>query len=240
MNDSNNALTTQPLTLNNRRNSEWLIQINKTLLGADTVDQSQIYRQETEAYYMVDMKNVSKFQQRLALFSTTIAFTICFAVWTIFAIIGVQIKKDMGLNDTQFSLLIGTPILTGSIIRLTLGIWADQYGGRPILLMVMLSSAVCTWLLIYADTYEMLLVTALGVGIAGGSFVVGISYISKWFSKEHQGTALGIYGMGNIGAAVTKFTAPFIMVAYGWRIGSASLGRNLVCYGDSLLADNQR
>lgn len=167
---------------------------------------------------MADLKNVSKFDQMMALSSTTIAFTICFAVWTIFAIIGVQIKQDLGLNETQFSLLIGTPILTGSIIRLTLGIWADQYGGRPILLMVMISSAISTWMLTYADTYNMLLITALGVGISGGSFVVGISYLSKWYSKERQGTALGIYGMGNIGAAVTKFVAPFIMVAYGWHM----------------------
>ncbi len=160
---------------------------------------------------------VSKADQIRALGLNTVAFTVCFAVWTVFAIIGVQIKEDMGLNDTQFSLLIGTPILTGSLIRLFLGIWADQYGGRPIFLMVMLSSAAFTWCLTYADTYYMFLLTALGVGIAGGSFVVGISYLSKWYSKEKQGTALGIYGMGNIGAALTKFIAPFVMVAYGWH-----------------------
>lgn len=160
----------------------------------------------------------SSIHQRFALAFTTTAFTICFAVWTIFAIIGVQIKQDMGLSDTQFSLLIGTPILTGSLIRLFLGIWADQYGGRPIFMAVMLSSAFFTWCLTYADTYEMMLLTSLGVGIAGGSFVVGISYLSKWHDKEHQGTALGIYGMGNIGAAVTKFIAPFVMVAYGWHM----------------------
>lgn len=167
---------------------------------------------------MADLSNVKRFDQTLALTSTTIAFTICFAVWTIFAIIGVQIKQELSLTETEFSLLLGTPILTGSLIRLTLGIWADQYGGRPILLMVMISSAISTWLLTYADTYNLLLITALGVGIAGGSFVVGISYLSKWYSKERQGTALGIYGMGNIGAAVTKFTAPFVMVAYGWHM----------------------
>lgn len=162
--------------------------------------------------------DVSRTDQIRALSLNTVAFTVCFAVWTIFSIIGVQIKNDMGLSDTQFSLLIGTPILTGSLIRLFLGIWADQYGGRPIFLMVMLSSAAFTWCLTYADTYIMLLLTALGVGIAGGSFVVGISYLSKWYSKERQGTALGVYGMGNIGAAATKFIAPFVMVAYGWHM----------------------
>lgn len=167
---------------------------------------------------MADLRHVHKGDQVRALSLTTIGFTICFAVWTIFAIIGVQIKQDMGLTDAEFSLLVGSPILTGSLIRLFLGIWADQYGGRPIMVTVMISSAASTWMLIYADTYLLLLLTALGVGIAGGSFVVGIAYLSKWYGKERQGTALGIYGMGNIGAAVTKFCAPFVMVAYGWHM----------------------
>ena len=68
--------------------------------------------------------------QRMALGMSTVAFTACFAVWTIFPIIGVQIKRDLGLNDSQFGLLVGTPILVGSLIRLALGIWTDQYGGR--------------------------------------------------------------------------------------------------------------
>ena len=153
-----------------------------------------------------------------ALTLSTISFTVCFAVWTIFSIIGLQIKKDLGLNDTQFGLLVGTPILTGSLIRLVLGIWTDQYGGRIVFALVMLSAAIATWLLTYATTYEMFLLAALGVGISGGSFAVGIAYVSKWYPKEKQGTALGIFGMGNVGAAVTKFVAPFVMVAFGWQM----------------------
>lgn len=161
--------------------------------------------------------NVDKSQQSLALYGTTFTFTLNFAVWTIFAIIGIQIKKELNLNDTQFSLLIGTPILTGSLTRLFFGIWADQYGGRIMMLIVSLVAAICTWLLTHTTTYEMMLVTALGMGVSGGTFVVGIAYLAKWYSKDRQGTALGIFGMGNIGAAVTKFCAPFVMVAYGWH-----------------------
>lgn len=152
-----------------------------------------------------------------ALWMSTIAFTVCFAVWTIFSIIGVQIKTQLGLNETQFGLLVGTPILTGSLTRLVLGIWSDQYGGRIVYTAVMLAAAVATWLLTWATTYEMFLVAALGVGIAGGSFAVGVAYVSRWFPSSKQGTALGIFGMGNVGAAVTKFIAPFVMVAYGWQ-----------------------
>jgi NNP family nitrate/nitrite transporter-like MFS transporter len=153
----------------------------------------------------------------VALGMSTFAFTVCFAVWTIFSIIGIQIKKDLGLSDTQFGLLVGTPILTGSLIRLVLGIWADQYGGRVVYVGVMIAAAVATWLLTYAYDYPTFLLAALGVGIAGGSFAVGIAYVSRWYDAGKQGTALGIFGAGNVGAAVTKFVAPFIMVAYGWK-----------------------
>jgi len=156
--------------------------------------------------------------QQVALWMSTGAFTVCFAVWTIFSIIGVQIKRDLNLNDTQFGLLIGTPILTGSLVRLMLGIWTDQYGGRIVYTGVMLSAAVATWLLTFAYDYTTFLIAALGVGIAGGSFAVGIAYVSKWFPKEKQGTALGIFGAGNVGAAVTKFLAPVVMVAFGWKM----------------------
>ncbi len=155
--------------------------------------------------------------QQAALWMSTLAFTACFAVWTIFAIIGIQIKKDLDLSDTQFGLLVGTPILTGSLIRLIVGIWADQYGGRVVNTLVMLSAAVMTFLLIYAYDYPTFLIAALGVGIAGGSFSVGVAYVAKWFPKSQQGTALGIFGAGNVGAAVTKFAAPTVMIAYGWQ-----------------------
>ncbi|MDZ7711842.1 MAG: MFS transporter [Rhodovibrio sp.] len=66
-------------------------------------------------------------------------------------------------------------------------------------------------------TYEIFLLAALGVGLAGGSFIVGVAYTSQWFEKERQGTALGIFGAGNAGAAVTNFAAPFLVLALGWE-----------------------
>ncbi|MCI0654136.1 MAG: NarK/NasA family nitrate transporter [Methylococcaceae bacterium] len=154
--------------------------------------------------------------QYRALGMSTVAFTVCFAVWTIFSIIGVTIKEDLGLNDTEFGLLLGTPILTGSLSRIFIGIWTDQYGGRIVYVITMLLAATATFLLAWADSYLLMLLAALGIGLAGGSFAVGITYVSKWYPRERQGTALGIFGMGNVGAAVTKFAAPFVLVAYGW------------------------
>ena len=167
---------------------------------------------------MSDSAQITPGQQTQALGMSTLAFTVCFAVWTIFSILGVQIQQELGLSETQFGLLIGTPILTGSLSRIFLGIWADRYGGRRIYVLVMLIAATATFLLSYATSYFTMLIAALGVGLAGGSFAVGIGYVSKWYPVERQGTALGIFGVGNVGAAVTKFVAPFVMLAFGWTM----------------------
>jgi NNP family nitrate/nitrite transporter-like MFS transporter len=152
-----------------------------------------------------------------ALWTSTIAFTICFAVWTIFSIIGIQIKQQLELTETEFGLLVGTPILTGSLIRVVLGIWTNRYGGRLIYTATMLAAALATFLLAFAKTYPEMLVAALGVGVAGGSFAVGVAYVSRFYPQAKQGTVLGIFGAGNVGAAVTKFLAPFVLIAFGWR-----------------------
>ena len=150
--------------------------------------------------------------------SSTIAFTICFAVWMMFAVIGIPIKKTLGLNETQFGILAATPVLTGSLIRLPLGMWTDKFGGRIVYFLLMLSTVVPIWLIGEATEYWHFLVLGLFVGLAGGSFSVGIAYCARWFDKKNQGFAMGIFGAGNSGAAVTKFVAPAILLAFGWAM----------------------
>src|SRR6056297_3199784 len=166
---------------------------------------------------MHTLDGVSRTDQYRALGLSTFAFTVCFAVWTIFSIIGVQIKEDLGLSDTQFGLLVATPILTGSVSRIFLGVWTEQFGGRIMFPLQMLITAVAVWLLTSVQSYPVFLLAALGLGLAGGSFIVDVAYTSRWFEKERQGTALGIFGAGNVGAAVTNFAAPFLVVALGWE-----------------------
>jgi len=166
---------------------------------------------------MNSLEGVTRTDQYRALGLSTFAFTVCFAVWTIFSIIGVKIKGELGLSDTQFGLLVATPVLTGSISRIFLGVWTEQFGGRIIFPLQMLITAVAVWLLTSVQSYPVFLLAALGLGLAGGSFIVGVAYTSRWFEKERQGTALGIFGAGNVGAAVTNFAAPFLVVALGWE-----------------------
>ena len=150
--------------------------------------------------------------------ASTFAFTVCFAVWMMFAVIGIPIKQSLNLNETQFGLLVAMPVLTGSLIRVPLGLLTDRYGGRIVFFVLMLSIVVPIWLLSYATEYWHFLVLSLFVGCAGGSLAVGITYCAHWFERNRQGFAMGIFGVGNAGAAVTKFVAPSIVVAWGWTM----------------------
>ncbi|HBR97961.1 MAG TPA: MFS transporter, partial [Gammaproteobacteria bacterium] len=149
---------------------------------------------------------------------STVAFTVCFMIWMMFAVIGIPIKELLGLNETQFGILIATPVLTGSLTRLPLGMWTDKYGGRLVFFVLMMSIVIPIWMIAYANAFWQFLVIGLFVGVAGGSFTVGIAYCARWFPKEQQGTAMGIFGAGNTGAAVTKLLAPIIVIGYGWTM----------------------
>ena len=100
---------------------------------------------------------------------STLAFTVCFMVWMMFGVIGIPIKKTLGLNATEFGLLTATPVLTGSLIRVPLGIWTDKYGGRIVMALLMAFTVPAIWLMSYATAYWHFLVIGLFVGLAGGS-----------------------------------------------------------------------
>jgi len=143
---------------------------------------------------------------------------VCFMVWMMFGVIGIPLKKQLGLTATQFGLLTATPVLTGSLVRVPLGIWTDRFGGRIVLFVTMLLCVVPIYLLSHATEYWQFLVLGLFVGLAGGSFSVGTPYVARWFPKSQQGFAMGVFGAGNSGAAVNKFVAPVILVAAGWAM----------------------
>ena len=127
-------------------------------------------------------------------------------------------QDELGLSESQFGLMVALPILTGSLVRLPLGLITDRFGGRIVFFIHMLLVAIPIYGLAFASQYWHYLVLGLFVGLAGGSFAVGIAYTSAWFEKERQGTAMGIFGAGNAGAAITNLVAPMIVVAFGWRM----------------------
>jgi NNP family nitrate/nitrite transporter-like MFS transporter len=149
---------------------------------------------------------------------STLAFTTCFMVWMMFAVVGVPLKKDLGLNATEFGLLTAMPVLSGSLSRVPLGIWTDKYGGRIVFAVLMAVTVPAIFFMSYASAYWQFLTIGLVLGLAGGSFSVGTPYVARWFPKHRQGMAMGIFGAGNAGAAVNKFVAPAILVAFGWAM----------------------
>jgi NNP family nitrate/nitrite transporter-like MFS transporter len=162
---------------------------------------------------------MSKQSQALSvLVVSTLAFTVCFMVWMMFGVIGIPLKKQLGLNATEFGLLTAMPVLTGSLIRVPLGIWTDRFGGRIVLAVLMACTVPAIFLMAYATQYWQFLVIGLFVGLAGGSFSVGTPYVARWFPKKRQGFAMGVFGAGNSGAAVNKFIAPSLVVAFGWTM----------------------
>ncbi len=149
---------------------------------------------------------------------STFAFTICFMVWMMFAVLGVPLQKILNLNETQTMILAATPVLSGSLIRVPLGIWTDKYGGRIVFFCLMIATVIPIFLMSYATQYWHFLVIGLFVGLAGGSFSVGTPYVARWFERDQQGMAMGIFGAGNAGSSLTKLIAPAIIAWAGWQM----------------------
>lgn len=174
----------------------------------------------------------------------TLAFTVCFAVWTMYGVLVTFLADNrvMDLDKAQIGWLIGVPILTGSLFRLPVGMLTDHFGGRPVYAGVMFFAAASTTLVSFASDFWSLLFAGLMFGTSGSAFAVGIAYSSIWFPREKQGTALGIFGVGNAGAALTTLGAPTLLARLtengtaldGWRklplVYAAALGLMAVIF----------
>jgi NNP family nitrate/nitrite transporter-like MFS transporter len=169
----------------------------------------------------------------------TLAFTVCFAVWTMYGVLITFLvdHQYLQIDKAQMGWLIGIPILTGSLMRLPAGLLTDRYGGKPVFIGVMVFAALSLFFTSQVSSFEGFLVGGLLFGMSGASFAVGIAYSSVFFPRERQGTALGVFGVGNAGAAVTTLLAPTLLKRFtdggenieGWRMLP-------ILYGFALLA----
>ena len=157
--------------------------------------------------------------------ANTMAFTVCFAVWMMYGVLVTFLvdQQVYPFSKAEMGWLIGTPVLTGSIFRLPAGMLSDRYGGRPIYAAIMLFAAAAVYLTSFADGFWGFFWGGLGFGLAGASFAVGIAYTSVWFPAHQQGTALGVFGVGNTGAALTAMLSPWLLVVL--THGSTELDR---------------
>lgn len=162
-----------------------------------------------------------------ALGISAFAFTVCFAAWTMYGVL-ITFLVDKGVyqwSAAEMGWLIGIPVLTGALMRTPMGIITDRYGGRIVFPALMLLAALPMYLTSYADSFVGFLAAGLGFGLSGAGFAVGVSYVPLWFKRDRQGTALGAFGIGNMGAAVTSVLAPITLAwltngetdLEGWR-----------------------
>ncbi|MBS0381771.1 MAG: NarK/NasA family nitrate transporter [Proteobacteria bacterium] len=149
---------------------------------------------------------------------STFAFLVCFAVWMLFGVIGIPIRKELGLDATQFGLLTATPILSGAVLRLPVGAWTDRFGGRRVMLVVLLACALPVWIVGQASLFWQFLLLGLFLGAVGSTFAAGTPYVARFFPASKRGLAMGVFGAGTSGAAVNLFVAPWIVNHFGWRM----------------------
>lgn len=153
------------------------------------------------------------------LFSAFFYFDISFMIWVMLGPLGNFIAEEFHLTPGQKGLMTAMPLLTGSILRLVLGPLADRIGGRKTALIGMSLSFIPLLLGAFASqSYEILLVVGLFLGVAGASFAVALPMASRWYPPEQQGLVLGIAGAGNSGTVLASLFAPQLaQLLGGWR-----------------------
>ena len=147
----------------------------------------------------------------------TLSFAVSFAVWGLISAFAPRFRDLFSLSGTQTALLVAVPVLLGSIGRFPVGLLADRFGGRAVFAVLLVLTAIPAWLVPAAKSYEDLLTVAFFLGLAGSAFPVGVGYVSRWTPPGRQGSALGVYGLGNIGQSAAVFLGPLLAAAVGWQ-----------------------
>ena len=167
----------------------------------------------------------------------TVAFVLAFAMWGQIGALAPMIREELGLSASQISLLVALPVLLGSLGRIPLGILTDRHGGRLVMSILLLLAAVPAIGLAFSQSYPLIIMWSLVLGLLGTSFAVGVTYCSKWFPPAVQGTALGVFGIGNIGQSLAVFAAPALAVMLGsWHHVPLIFGAACVIWGLVFLA----
>ncbi len=156
----------------------------------------------------------------------TISFAVCFAAWGLVSAFAPRFRELFSLSATQTAFLVAVPVLLGSLARLPMGMLADRFGGRAVFTVLMLLVAVPAWLVpARGQLPRRCWSIAFFLGIAGSSFPVGVGYVSRWTPAGRQGTALGVYGLGNIGQSAAVFLGPLLAAAARPAVGLPRHGR---------------
>ena len=140
-----------------------------------------------------------------------------FMVWVLISSLMPFIKTDIPLTSTEIAWATAVPVILGSVLRIPLGYLTNRYGARILFALSFIILLLPLAIISYAETLFMLILGGLILGIGGAVFSIGVTSLPKYYVKAKHGLVNGIYGAGNIGTAITSFSAPMLANAYGWR-----------------------
>jgi NNP family nitrate/nitrite transporter-like MFS transporter len=158
------------------------------------------------------MNNIQKVQLPLQ----TASLIVGFMVWVIISSLMPFIKEDILLSPGEIALVTAVPVILGSIFRIPLGYFTNRYGARNIFFISFVLLLIPIYYVSVADSFMDLLLGGLFIGLGGAVFSIGVTSLPKYYPKERHGFVNGIYGAGNIGTAVTAFSAPVLASYLGW------------------------
>lgn len=163
-----------------------------------------------------------------ALAVATFAFAINFSVWVLYGVLALDMQTSFDLTSTELGLIFAAPMLTGALSRIPMGLLADRISAKKLYVWQMLITSPALFLLPYFSSIESYIWLGLWIGISGASFTIGIRYVTDWFTRHEQGTAMGIFGAGNSGAAITLAIAPILVNYWGLKYIGPIYGAALI------------
>lgn len=147
----------------------------------------------------------------------TLSLVVGFMAWSIISPLMPYISQDVKVNPGQLSIILAIPVILGSILRVPFGYLTNIIGAKWVFFCSFVILLFPIFFLGQAQTPGMLMLSGFFLGVGGAIFSVGVTSVPKYFSKDKVGLANGIYGMGNIGTAVSSFLAPPIAGIIGWQ-----------------------
>ncbi|MBF2757461.1 MULTISPECIES: NarK/NasA family nitrate transporter [unclassified Staphylococcus] len=147
----------------------------------------------------------------------TLSLVVGFMAWSIISPLMPYISQDIKVNPGQLSIILAIPVILGSILRVPFGYLTNVIGAKWVFFCSFVVLLFPIFFLGQAQTPGMLMLSGFFLGVGGAIFSVGVTSVPKYFSKDKVGLANGIYGMGNIGTAVSSFLAPPIAGIIGWQ-----------------------
>ncbi|MGW7812959.1 nitrate/nitrite transporter [Staphylococcus xylosus] len=147
----------------------------------------------------------------------SLSLVVGFMAWSIIAPLMPFISQDVHITSSQLSIILAIPVILGSILRVPLGYLTNIIGAKWVFFCSFIILLFPIYFLSHAQSPKMLMISGFFLGVGGAVFSVGVTSIPKYFPKERVGLANGIYGMGNIGTAISSFLAPPIAGIIGWQ-----------------------